>query len=100
MRLADKVALVTGAGSGMGAVIAETFAREGARVALLDVNEQAAKDVAATFGKAAIAIGCDVSKKSEIDAALAATIRAFGKLDILVNNAGISHVNKPLSDID
>ena len=100
MRLTDKVALVTGAGSGMGAVIAETFAREGARVALLDVNEQAAKDVAATFGKAAIAIGCDVSKKSEIDAAFATTIRAFGKLDILVNNAGISHVNKPLTDID
>ena len=100
MRLADKVAVVTGAGSGMGAVIAETFARAGAQVALLDRNEQAVKEVATSIGKGAVAIRCDVSKKSEIDLGLAATIKAFGRIDILVNNAGISHVNKPLLDID
>ncbi len=100
MRLQDKVAIVTGAGSGIGLAIAQTFAREGAKVAMLDVNEKAARAAASSIGKAAIAIRCDVVKKSEIEAALAAAARAFGKIDILVNNAGTSHVNKPLADID
>jgi 3-oxoacyl-[acyl-carrier protein] reductase len=100
MRLKDKVAVVTGAGSGMGAAIAETYAREGARVGVLDVNEQAAKEVARKIGDGAIAIRCDVSKKADVEAALAATQKAFGGVDILVNNAGISHVNKPVGDID
>jgi 3-oxoacyl-[acyl-carrier protein] reductase len=100
MRLKDKVALVTGAGSGMGLSIAETYAREGAKVGVLDVNESAARDVARSIGKSAIAIKCDVGKRADIDAALAATEKAFGDVSILVNNAGISHVNKPLLDID
>jgi 3-oxoacyl-[acyl-carrier protein] reductase len=100
MRLKDKVAIVTGAGSGMGTVIAETLAREGAKVAVLDIDEGAAKKVADSIGESAIAIRCDVAKKSDIDAAISATKKAFGKLDILVNNAGISHVNKPVMDID
>jgi 3-oxoacyl-[acyl-carrier protein] reductase len=99
MRLKDKVALVTGAGSGFGKAIAETFAREGARVAVLDVVEKAAKETAAAIGKGALAIQCDVSKKAAVDAALKDTIAAFGTLDILVNNAGVSHVNKPLMEI-
>jgi 3-oxoacyl-[acyl-carrier protein] reductase len=56
--------------------------------------------VADSIGESAIAIRCDVAKKSDIAAAIAATKKAFGKLDILVNNAGISHVNKPVMDID
>jgi 3-oxoacyl-[acyl-carrier protein] reductase len=100
MRLKDKVAIVTGAGSGMGIVIAETYAREGAKVGVLDIDEAAARKVAGEIGGAAIPIRCDVSKKTDIDAAIAATVRKFGKLDILVNNAGISHVNKPVMDID
>ena len=100
MRLQDKVAIVTGAGSGMGLTIAETFAREGAKVAVLDINEQAAKDVAKLIGEDSVAIRCDVAKKPEIDKAIAATIKAFGDIDILVNNAGISHVNKPILDIE
>lgn len=100
MRLRNKVALVTGAGSGMGLTIAETFAREGAKVAVLDINEKAARDVARSIGAQAIAICCDVIKKSDIDAALAMTAKNFGAIDILINNAGISHVNKPILDID
>ncbi len=99
MRLENKVAIVTGAGSGMGKSIAETFAMEGARVAVLDVNEQAARSVAKGIGKRAIAVRADVAKKNDIDAAVDATLKAFGTIDILVNNAGISHVNKPAMDI-
>lgn len=100
MRLKDKVAIVTGAGSGMGLSIAETFAREGAKVGVLDVNENAAKDVARTIGRSAIAIGCDVAKRADVEASLAATEKAFGSVGVIVNNAGVSHVNKPVLDID
>lgn len=100
MRLKDKVAIVTGAGSGMGTVIAETYAREGAKVGVLDIDEAAARKVADSIGDAAIPLRCDVANKPDIDAAVAATVKKFGRLDILVNNAGISHVNKPLLDID
>ena len=100
MRLKDKVAIVTGAGSGMGTVIAETYAREGAKVGVLDIDEAAARKVADAIGDAAIPLRCDVARKPDIDAAVAATVKKFGRLDILVNNAGISHVNKPLLDID
>ena len=99
MRLADKTALVTGAGSGMGACIAETFAREGARVAVVDIDADAAKKVARQIGNTALALGCDVAKSAEIDAALRSTLAAFDRVDILVNNAGVAHVNKPVTDI-
>ena len=99
MRLKDKVALVTGAGSGFGKTIAETFAREGARVAVVDLVEESAKDVAASIGKSAIALRCDVANKAAVDAAVRETVAAFGGIDILVNNAGVSHLNKPLMEI-
>ncbi|HEY2134342.1 MAG TPA: glucose 1-dehydrogenase [Xanthobacteraceae bacterium] len=99
MRLADKTALITGAGSGMGACMAETFAREGARVAVLDVDEGAARAVASRFAEQALPIACDVTSKHQIDAAIAAALAAFGRIDILVNNAGVAHVNKPVTEI-
>ena len=100
MRLEGKTALVTGAGSGIGKCIAETYAREGAWVALADVNLEAAKSAALAIGNNAIAVRCDVTKRSDIDAAIKETLSAFGGLDILVNNAGATHVNKPFLDID
>jgi 3-oxoacyl-[acyl-carrier protein] reductase len=100
MRLEGKTALVTGAGSGIGKCIAETYAREGAWVALADVNLDAAKSAALAIGNNAIAVRCDVTKRSDIDAAIKETLSAFGGLDILVNNAGATHVNKPFLDID
>ena len=99
MRLDNKVALVTGAGSGIGQCIAETYAREGARVALSDVDFDAAKSAARAIGNNAIALRCDVAKKAEFEASVADTLAAFGRLDILVNNAGTTHVNKPMLDI-
>jgi 3-oxoacyl-[acyl-carrier protein] reductase len=100
MRLEGKTALVTGAGSGIGKCIAETYAREGARVALADVNGDTAKSAARGIGNNAIALRCDVSKKADIKGVVAETVAAFGALDILVNNAGATHVNKPMLDID
>jgi 3-oxoacyl-[acyl-carrier protein] reductase len=100
MRLDGKTALVTGAGSGIGKCIAETYAREGARVALADIDLAAAQSAARAIGNNAIALRCDVSKKADFAAAVAETVAAFGALDILVNNAGATHVNKPLLDID
>jgi 3-oxoacyl-[acyl-carrier protein] reductase len=100
MRLQNKVALVTGAGSGFGKAIAETFAREGARVAAADINPGAAKDVAKAIGGGAIAVTCDVARKADVDAAAAAALAAFGTIDILVNNAGTTHRNRPMLEVE
>jgi len=99
MRLHNKIALVTGAAQGFGLGIAETFAREGARVAVLDINQDQAAAAAKTI-PGAIALGCDVSRAEDVDRAVAETIENFGGLDIVVNNAGISHRNQPMLDVD
>jgi 3-oxoacyl-[acyl-carrier protein] reductase len=100
MRLEGKTALVTGAGSGIGKCIAETYAREGARVAVVDVNVDAAKAAARGIGNSAVALRCDVTNKDEFVGVVEETVAAFGTLDILVNNAGTTHVNKPMLEID
>jgi len=99
MRLVNKTALVTGAGSGFGAGIARIFAREGAKVAVVDINTRAAEDVAGTIGANAIALHADVSRRPDVEAAVQATIAAFGGLDILVNNAGVAHTRGPLAEV-
>ena len=90
MRLAGKVALVSGAASGMGRSEAEIFAREGAKVIVADVLEAEGKQVADKIGAAARFVKLDVTSETEWDAAVKAAVSAFGKLDVLVNNAGIS----------
>ncbi len=87
-RFTDKVAVVTGAGSGIGAAIARRLASEGAKVALLDVNLAAARSVAAEFG--GLAIECDVANSASVDGAIDAAERELGPIDVLVNNAGIT----------
>lgn len=99
MRLKDKVALVTGGGQGFGQGIVERFVREGARVAVVDLNPEPARQVAAALGASAIALVADVARAEAVDAAVHATVQAFGRLDILVNNAGISHRNQPMLDV-
>jgi len=90
MRLKDKVALITGAGSGIGRQSALLFAREGAAIVAVDLNEQAARDTAAAL-PSAIAVRADVSKAADCQAMIAAAERQFGKLNVLFNNAGIMH---------
>lgn len=90
MRLAGKVAIVTGAASGMGAATARLFAREGAKVVIADMMEREGRDVAASIGAAARFERLDVTNEQNWADVVAATRQHFGKLDILVNNAGIS----------
>jgi 3-oxoacyl-[acyl-carrier protein] reductase len=96
-RLEGKVALVTGGASGFGLGIVETFGREGAKVAVVDINEDAARQVAQKVG--GTGIRADVSKASDVNAAVERTIADLGGLDIVVNNAGISHRNRPMLEV-
>ncbi len=93
-RVAGKVALVTGGGSGLGRAISEMLAREGARVAVTDIDEAAAREtvdaIEAVRPGGAIALAHDVTEAAAWSAALEATLAAFGGLHILVNNAGIA----------
>ncbi|WP_417728279.1 SDR family oxidoreductase [Roseovarius sp.] len=100
MRLQGKRTLVTGAASGFGKGIAETYIREGAKVAVVDMNEAGARAVAKELGENAIAVTCDVSKGDQVQAAVDATVAAFGGLDIVVNNAGWTNPNSPLMETD
>ncbi|MGH1572172.1 glucose 1-dehydrogenase [Methylobacterium sp. P31] len=99
MRLDGKVAIVTGAGSGFGAGIAQRFAAEGARVACVDIDRAAAEKVAADLGANAIAIAADVGSAADVAASVAETRDRFGPPQILVNNAGTTHRNKPLMEV-
>jgi NAD(P)-dependent dehydrogenase (short-subunit alcohol dehydrogenase family) len=90
MRLAGKVAIISGAASGMGAATARMFAREGAKVVIADVLEHEGRQVADAIGASARFEPLDVTKEESWAAIVAATTRHFGKLDVLVNNAGIS----------
>ena len=99
MRLKDKTAIVTGAAQGFGLAIAQTFTREGARVACLDIQKDASEAAAARIGGGARAFACDVSKRDSVAQATQAVIEAFGHVDIVINNAGTSHRNKPMLDV-
>ncbi|MCU0928087.1 MAG: SDR family oxidoreductase [Burkholderiaceae bacterium] len=99
MRLKDKVAIVTGGGSGFGAGIVRKFVAEGARVVIADRNLEAALDVAAQVGEHARALRVDVSDAVDVRLMMEAAELHFGRLDILVNNAGVTHLPAPLEDV-
>jgi len=91
MQLKDRVAIITGAGQGIGAAVAKVYAREGAKVAIVDMNAQAAEQLAAEILREngqAIGIGCDVTDRSQVADMAERVTKAWGRIDILVNNAG------------
>lgn len=93
--LNDKVALITGAGSGIGLEISKEFAKEGAKVILADLNEDAVKKAAEDLsaeGYEAIPVVCDVTNEKQVEEGFSKALDKFGRLDILINNAGIQHV--------
>src|SRR3970282_295363 len=103
MKLQGKVALITGAGSGIGWATALLFAREGARVACADINEGAAKETAQQIEKAggqARPIGADVARAADCQAMVERTVATWGRVDILFNNAGVPQAPTPVENLD
>lgn len=90
MKLNQKIAIVTGASQGIGLACAQRLVREGARVMLVDIRAEV-EQAAASLGDAARFFRADVGIKQEVDAMIAATLDAFGRIDILINNAGVTH---------
>lgn len=93
MRLQDKAALITGAGSGIGRAIAFEFAREGAKLLLAELDEESGRqtvDQVVAAGGEARFHRCDVASEADVTAAIEACVEAYGKLDVMVNNAGVS----------
>ena len=102
MRLKDKVAIVTGAGSGFGEGIAKRFAEEGARVVVNDINAAAGERVAGEItgaGRRALFVRADVTRSQDWASLVGATQAAFGRLDVVVNNAGWTHRRKAYVDV-
>jgi len=90
MKLADQVAIVTGATQGIGLACAQRLIAEGARVMLVDIKHNGA-EAATALGERARFFAADVSQKADVDAMIAHTLQEFGRIDILVNNAGVTH---------
>ena len=93
MRFDGRVALVTGGGRGIGAATSELLAREGASVAVCDLDEEPAREVAAPVGERGLAVACDVSRRDQVEATVRQVVDRFGRLDILVCCAGIIRDN-------
>jgi 3-oxoacyl-[acyl-carrier protein] reductase len=100
MRLAGKIAIVTGAASGFGEGIARKFVAEGARVVVADRDGDGARRVAEALGVHAEGVRADVTKATDVEAMIRAAIERFDGLDILVNNAGMGHLPQPLESLD
>ncbi len=98
--LQGRIAIVTGAGSGLGEGIARAFAREGAHVVLADVRPEGIRRIADELEEQALPLLCDVSRADDVERMVADAVRSFGTPDILVNNAGITHRNQPMLDVD
>ena len=100
MRLAGKIAIVTGAASGFGEGIARKFVAEGARVVVADRDGDGARRVADALGAHAVSVRADVTRAADVEAMVRTAIERFDGLDILVNNAGMGHLPQPLESLD
>jgi len=104
MRLKDKVAIVTGGGSGFGEAIAKRFAEEGAKLVINDVNDangtRVAKEIEGAQGQgSARYVRADVSRNDDMAQLISASVDRYGHVDLMVNNAGITHVNRPMLEV-
>ena len=100
VELANKVVVITGAGSGFGEGMAEAYVREGAKVLIADLNTEAGERVAKRLGPNAKAVTCDVANEASVKAMVQACVDTFGIPDIVINNAGTTHKNSPMLSID
>jgi 3-oxoacyl-[acyl-carrier protein] reductase len=98
-RLSNKIAIVTGAGSGFGAAIARAYIKENAKVILADVNLEAARGIAAELGDNASAVACDVTQFDQVQAMVRHCVERFGVPSIVVNNAGTTHRNQSMISV-
>src|SRR5262245_13030691 len=99
-QLANKIAIITGAGSGFGEGIARAYIAEGAKAVLADINADSVRRVANELGANASAFTCDVSNGAQIRALVDHCVTSFGIPDIVINNAGITHPNCPMIEVD
>lgn len=99
-RLSNKIAIVTGAGSGFGAAIARAYIQENAQVVLADINLEAARGIAAALGDNASAVACDVTRFDQVQAMVRHCVERYGAPDIVVNNAGTTHRNQSMLEVD
>ncbi|HEY0523687.1 MAG TPA: glucose 1-dehydrogenase [Stellaceae bacterium] len=105
MRLQGKVAIVTGGGSGFGEGIAKRFAEEGAKLVVNDLNEEGGRRVAAEIEAAqgqgsAVFCRADVARDADVKALVETCLGRFGRLDVIVNNAGVTHMNRPMLEVE
>ena len=99
----DKVAIVTGGGSGFGEGIARRFSAEGAKIVVNDINAEGGERVASAMrqhGGAAVFAKADVAKAADVKALVATAVDSFGRVDVMVNNAGTTHRNRPMTEVD
>lgn len=99
-QLVGRVAVITGAASGMGLATAQRFVAEGAKVVIADFNAEGGAEAAAELGQSARSTRCDVSVEDDVAAAIDLAIEAFGRLDIVFNNAGIGGAFGPITELD
>lgn len=99
-RLKDKVIIITGGASGMGAAMARLFAENSAKVCIADLNHETAEKIASTCSQETMAVKCDVALRDDIQRVVDETLARFGRIDAIVNNAGYTHRNCDLLDVD
>jgi 3-oxoacyl-[acyl-carrier protein] reductase len=99
-RLSDKVTIITGGGSGIGRASAQRFSEEGASVAVIDLDEHAARATCDLIGGGALALRADVTSRSDVTAAVEAVVERFGRVDVFFNNAGIPQAAKPFEETE
>jgi 3-oxoacyl-[acyl-carrier protein] reductase len=99
-QLEGKIAIVTGGSQGFGEGIVRMYVAEGARVVIADLDAPRGEALAKELGNKVHFVRCDVSKRADIDALVAACVKTYGEPDIVVNNAGTTHRNQPMLDVD